>query len=201
MAVIPWTTIYPAAVDTISGGGSMPTLTDNVDEVIASHPNSNRDAIIELEQEGMVWKDNMSLAGATDFFIDATSHSVDIVIGSVLLDAERMEHMVSSLRMVGTYNTIGVGGTATLKLYDLGAPGSLLAPPELRSTVTITDADAGTPTHVAAQLTPAASPGIGANEIFTGTRLYELRARINPGDAADTCKVLWGGVALGLLQP
>lgn len=199
MAIIPWATTYPTAVDTTTG--SMPTLTDTVDDVIASHPNANRDALIELQQEGMVWKDNLALAGASDFFIDTASHNVDIVVGSVLLDAERMEHMIASMRLVGTYNTIGGGGTATLKLFDLGPPGALLGPPELRSTVTITDADAGTPTHVAAQLTPSATPGIGSDEVFTGLRLYELRARITPGDAADTCKVLWGGVALGLLQP
>lgn len=198
MAIIPWTTVYPGAVDSLA---SMPTLQDNVDEVIASHPSASRDALIELEQEGMVWKDNVALCGASDFFVDTASHNVDITIGSVLLDAERMEHMISSLRMIGTYNTIGGGGTATLKLYDLGAPGSLLAPPELRSTVAITDAAAGTPTLVTAALTPSASPGIGGNEVFTGLRIYELRARINPGDAADTLKVLWGGVGLGLLQP
>ncbi len=200
MAIIPWATVYPGAVDS-TGAGSMPVLTDNVDEVIASHPSANRDAIIELEQEGMVWKDNLALCGASDFSIDTSSHNVDIIIGSVLLDAERMEHVIPSLRMVGTYNTIGGGGTATLAMYDMGAPGTPLAPPELRSTVTITDADAGTPTHIATTLTPNASPGIGANQVFTGVRLYELRARVTPGDAADTLKVLWGGVALGLLQP
>lgn len=196
--IIPWATVYPGAVDSLA---SMPALTDNVDQVIASHPSANRDALFGLEKEGMAWKDNVALCGASDFSIDTSSHNVDIIIGSVLLDAERLEHVIPSLRMIGTYNTIGLGGTAALSLFDLGQPGVPLAPPELRAMVSLTDSDAGVPTHTALQLAPNASPGIGGGQVFTGLRVYELRAKVTPGDPGDTLKVLWGGVALGLLQP
>lgn len=47
MAIIPWISAYPAALDSILT--NFPRVTNNVDEVLASHVNSLADAVVALE--------------------------------------------------------------------------------------------------------------------------------------------------------
>ena len=47
MAIIPWASGYPATLDTILT--NFPVVTDNVDEVLASHVNELASAVVELE--------------------------------------------------------------------------------------------------------------------------------------------------------
>jgi hypothetical protein len=202
MGVIkPWTSNYPATVDDVIPAGSMPTLVDGTDDVIASHPNSIATSLIELEQENFAYKDNNTSAGATNYDILDTDRNAEIVIGSVLFDAERLEHLVPTFRLLGTFVNGAAAGDAHLRLYDMGAPGTPLAPPELRSEVTIPNALGGGPQHVSVVLSPVVAPGIDLDEVFLGVRIYEIRAELASPTAGDTFKILWGGVSLGLSQP
>jgi hypothetical protein len=197
----PWTSNYPGALDDTGGAGSMPTLVNGADDVIASHPNSVAASTIELEKENFAYKDNNTSAGATNFDLLDVDRQVEFVIGSVLFDGARLESMVASFRMIGIFiNTLGTG-QLELHLYDMGAPGVPLLPPQRRSTVFIPAAAGGTVEHVSVPLSPVFAPAIDSDEIHLAVRVYEIRAELNSANGGDTAKVLWGGVSLGLVQP
>ena len=196
----PWTSKYPGSIDDKLVGG-FEAVADGVDDVIATHPNELSLSVIELEQENIGFKDNLQFSGVTEAFVDDDERNVDLVLGAVLFDAADLEHLVATFRLIGMFDAGAGAGDAELRLYDIGAPGTPLLPPVLRSTVSIPNANGGEIIHVSQVLTPSGSPGVDSNEVFTSTRIYEIRANLVSPTVGDTMKIHWGGLSLGVSQP
>lgn len=194
-----WTAKYPGSIDDKLPGG-FETVADGVDDVIATHPNELSLSVIEIEQELIGLKDNVAFSGAVNGYVDDDEREVDVVLGAVLFDAEDLEHLVATFRMIGMFDAGAGTGNAELRLYDMGAPGTPLLPPILRSTVTIPHSNGGEIIHVSAALTPSGAPG-SPNEVLTAVRIYEIRAHLDSPTVGDTMKIHWGGVSLGVAQP
>jgi hypothetical protein len=192
MAVKPWTTGYPAAVDSIS---TMPVLIDLADDVIASHPIALRDAVISLQVENSTYRDNIVITAGSN--IVASTVDVEQVIGTALFDGvSTTTTLIPHLRMLGSYTPDGAAA-ATLRLYDLGTTTTPIDP-VLRASVSVTDT-VGDITYFQQVLTISASP-VGANQVHNAPRLYEFRVFIPTGGTAPYIQVGWVGFALGNTQ-
>jgi len=193
-----WSTTYPTTVD--DRVTSMETLTNVVDDVIASHPNALADAVIVLEQENTGYKDNNVITGAALAIDDQLD--VERVIGSAVFDGEALANLISHLRVVGIYNLNGgaAQGNLRVRMYDMGPPGTPLLPPVLRSTVSIPFGDDGNIARGQAVLTVTASPGVNVDQINNSLRTYEFRSIMDGAPAGATNIVHWAGVALGVTQ-
>jgi len=195
-AIVVWTSGYPGTVDdTVL---NFPTLTDNVDDVIASHQNSVAGAVIFLERENTGYKDNVVMTGSATEFED--QRNVERVVGSGLFDGAALAHLNVHLRMLGVFNNQAAAGNARIRLYDMGLPGTPLLPPELRSEASISDADGGVLFQAQNLLSLSASPGINADQIHNSLRLYEFRVILDSPTVGDTMQVNWAGFALGVTQ-
>lgn len=196
--VLDWSTTYPGAVDdTIT---SFELLTDTVHDVVVSHPNELAAAVIFLERENTGYKDNNIVTAAANEYED--QQDVTRVIGGAQFNGAQLAHMIPHIRMMANYNLNGgaAQGDLVVSMYDMGAPGTPLLPPELRSSILINNSDDGVVKTVQQVLTPTASPGIGSNQIHTAKRVYEFRVSITGGPAASTANVHWAGLALGVTQ-
>jgi len=194
MAVIPWTTLYPATVDTTT---QMPDLTDAVDDVHASHPTSLRGPVILLERENTGYKDNTTISAGANVTVDVLD--VEVVVGTALLNGANLYHLIPSVRLLAAYNTDGSALDAELRVYDMGSVSAQLIPPVLRSTVVLSTTD-DTEIKLSQQtLTVSAAPG--TNQIDDSARVYEFRIYI-PDDTGPASYVTcyWLGFALGVTQ-
>ncbi len=203
-AIKEWTSKYPAVLDGVAVG-EFETVADLVDDVLASHANAPVISLIEVEKELIAYKDNISFAGSVNEVVEDADRNIDIVIGAVLLDGEKIaptaSDVVASFRLMGIFLNNAAAGVMELKLFDTGVPGGPLIPPILRSTISILDTEGGRPAYVSTTLSSSGSPGVNTDEIFTGPRVYEIRVNLASPTAGDTCKVLWGGLSLGVPQP
>jgi hypothetical protein len=193
-----WSPAYPGALD--ERIVSMPLLTNNVDDVIASHPNALADSLIAVERENIGYKDNSVVTAATLSLEDQLD--VERVIGSAVFDGADLSNLIPHLRAVGIYNLNGgaAQGDLRIRMYDMGPPGSPLLPPELRATASISNTDDGNIAKAQVVLTPTASPGIDMAEIFTALRTYEFRVILDGAPAGATAVMHWAGIALGVTQ-
>lgn len=194
-----WTSNYPGAVDTTSPG-SFETLTNAVDDVIASHPTALSDATIVLEQENTGYKDNNIITGSTGAFEDQLD--VETLIGGAMFNGAQLANLIPHLRLIGIYNLNGGAsqGDLRVRMYDMGPPGTPLLPPVLRATVSIPDSDDGNIARAETVLTLSASPGVNLNQINNSLRSYEFRVVLDGAPAGATALVHWAGVALGVTQ-
>lgn len=195
-AITVWSSNYPTTVDDTTT--NFPTLTDNVDDVIASHQNSVAGAVIVLERENTGYKDNFVVTGATKEFENQLQ--VERVIGSALFDGAALAHLKVHLRMLGVFNNNAATGNARVRIYDMGPPGTPLLPPVLRSEVSISDTDGGKLIKAQQLLSLSASPGVDADQIHNSLRMYEFRLILDSPTANDTMQVNWAGFAVGVTQ-
>lgn len=193
-----WSTTYPGAIDTRVS--SLELLTNNVDDVIASHPNALADAVIVLEEENTGYKDNVVITATTMMLEDQLD--VERVVGSALFDGGDLAHLIPHLRMLGMYNLNGgaAQGALRLRLYDMGPPGTPLLPPVLRAEVSIPDTADGNLTKAQTVLTLSASPGVDGDQIHNSVRSYEFRIILDGSPVGATAVVHWAGLALGVTQ-
>jgi len=192
----PWSSNYPTSLDNTTT--NFTTLVDTADDVIASHPNSLAGAVIVLEQENIGYKDNVVVTAASNEV--ETQLQVERVIGSILFDGGDLAHLIPHLRFIGIYNTNSGSGNARVRMYDMGAPGTPLLPPQLRSTVSIADSDDGNIIKAQQVLTLSGSPGVGLNQIHSSLRVYEFRLILDTATSGADMIVHWAGLALGVTQ-
>ena len=193
-----WSTSYPATID--DRITTFPLLTDGVDDVIASHPNELADAVIVLEQESAAYKNNSVITAATGFSVDLVD--VEMVMGGFTCNGATLANLIPQLRAVAVYNLNGgaAQGELNISIYDLGAPGTPLLPPERRSMLVVPNTDDGVIVRPQQVLTLTASPIENGDEIHNSQRIYEVRAYIDGGPVGATAFVHWAGLALGITQ-
>ena len=108
------------------------------------------------------------------------------------LTARGVQHLVAYVELdgssvtwsaIGTLFDVNAGGSvvAEVYLYDVGSDGSPIAP-VLRSTLTFPNANQGNFDVVSQALTPSATPGTDTDEILNSSRVYEIRAVLDPAD-------------------
>jgi len=116
------------------------------------------------------------------------------VFGGFVLDGSNFPDVALKLRIVGRIVVAGAG-TGELRLYDMGAPGTPIVP-VLRSTAVIENGVAGDVVVRDQALTPAAAPGVGADEVHTARRIYEMRAVMVGAAGGDSLRIHNGGITL-----
>lgn len=134
-----------------------------------------------------------ALIGAINDEVDGADP--ETVLGGFVLDASDFPNNALRLRLIGALTVAGAGD-GVLRLYDMGAVGTAPSAGVLRSEVQIDNADAGGVLVRDQTLTPAASPGVNADEVITARHRYELRAVLVGGAGGDTLKVHQGSVTL-----
>lgn len=120
------------------------------------------------------------------------THAVEVVVGGAYLNITQDVGFAAQLEQ--TLDDLGV---TQVKLYDLGTPGTPIAP-VLRSTLTFDNANKNNIDYVSKKLTPVASPlFVNNDEIFNTPRLYEVRLVLDPtniGDPSDSALLTWSGI-------
>lgn len=177
------------------------SVKDMVDALLALH-NGAWDADISINHSGI---SGGSGGGDTYSFITAgtneeTSSSTDIVAGGFTFDPAEFTTSTAMLEVYfeGQLNYVAAGaaGTGSLKLYDMGAPGST-GPGVLRSTLERDHTGSSLPDRVRSQLTFSSSPGVDSEEVYDSARVYELRISVDgTGDISDSIKMTWGGFVI-----
>lgn len=119
----------------------------------------------------------------------------ETVFGGFVLDGSNFPDNALKLRIVGRITVAGAG-TGELRLYDLGPVAGPAAVPIQRATVEIENAANGDVVVRDQGLTPAAAPGVNANEVHAERRIYEVRARMVGASGGDKLKIHHGGVVL-----
>jgi hypothetical protein len=133
------------------------------------------------------------LTGAVNEILDGADP--ETVLGGFVLDGSNFPNNALKLRLLGVLTVAGAG-TGDLRLYDMGLVGSGAAAGILRSTATIPNGSAGQIIVIDTALTPAAAPGVDADEVITARHRYELRAQLVGGAGGDTLKIHQGAVVL-----
>lgn len=107
---------------------------------------------------------------------NVTTLGSEVLVGGFVFDGLNSPGSLSPIlyRMQAALNT-GGQADAELRLYDLGAPGSLGAG-TLRSTLSISAAQAGSVLVVEKTLSVVAAPGVNADEIFDARSSTTARA-------------------------
>lgn len=131
-----------------------------------------------------------SIQGAVNEEI--TTLGSEVVLGGFVFDGGRVGVLAPSLEALGTL-VVATTGSAVVKLYDLGAPGTPIVP-VLRSEVSFPNGTAGDPVQALQALTIDSAPGVNADEIHDEERMYELRAEITGATAGDSLKILSAGL-------
>lgn len=123
--------------------------------------------------------------------IDDLLLATEVKLGAFTLDPTLFSGATFAFSFTATV-TDGGGAAAslTLRLYDMGAPGTPIAPVLLSDiTLSIT----GSIRRVEQALTTSGSPGVNADEIYDTERIYEVRAELT-GDVGDFAEIDWAGI-------
>ena len=215
--ILNWSSSYPATVDSI--GTSFPTLQNNVHDVLASHVNELANAVVAIQ--GVIGGfrlvpiddpltpadgDVLTYSAGAGAFVASTPKGALTMMGAVPITTRTVENVLGSFELTPTgpvvfkaigLLTVAALGDAEVRLYDLGTAASPIAP-VLRSTITFPNADAGQIDVISATLTPVALPAApNNNQIYNVTRIYEVRAILDPsaaGIGGDSLIVNWSGL-------
>ena len=126
--------------------------------------------------------------------IDDLLLATEVKLGGFAFDPNLFSGSTIYLQMAATLTDAGGSAPAcTLRLYDMGAPNTPIAP-ILRSEVAITTT--GSLRRERQVLTTSGAPGVNADEIFNTERLYEVRAELT-GDVGDLVEIDWAGLQGG----
>lgn len=108
-----------------------------------------------------------------------TSSPGPLVVGGSVIDGA--DFTTRTFTLLGRYTATGATGDCTLRLFDVGSPGSPIAR-VLRSDVTIPFASAGSLDSFTVSLESVTSPGVNADEIHDIPRNYEIEIEIVGSD-------------------
>lgn len=123
--------------------------------------------------------------------IDDLLLATETKLGSFTLDPALFSGATFSLSMTGTLTDAGgAAASFTLRLYDMGAPNTPIAP-VLRSDLVLSTAGSLRREEVTLTLDPA--PGVNIDEIFNVERIYEIRGELT-GDVGDLVEIDWAGI-------
>ena len=123
--------------------------------------------------------------------IDDTNLGVEIKLGGFSYQADMFDDATQFLTMVSTLTDTSTTASFTLRLYDLGAPGTPQAG-DLRASASLATGGAA-PVRTRTALTIVAVLTPTAGEILEAERIYEVRG-ILTGGVGDLIELDWAGI-------
>ena len=156
----------------------------------SSHYNGQSDELDVASLGGFPGTSTTVLRGDAVFGLPVATGGGGGLGETAVVDVRLAEFVVEGheLSSSATFEAIGTmfvasGGTAEVRLYDLGEPGSPAAP-VLRSTLVFLNVNANVPNRLTQSLTAVALPAApNNNEIHNVSHIYEVRVILDPSDA------------------